>query len=313
MSDASDTAPEEKPRLVEVKERAVVVGGARLATAMNDAPRALYARAPLVVLPDIGFVWQDYLSLLERHATQRRVFALDWPGFGSSKGAADQRDQSALPGDELLAQTLAVWMDSLGIGRAVFLSTGVSGMVAIRYAAAHPRRTLGLALVAPVGFHPGGVISWLGMRILRTPLLMRRLDGYVTSLLVGPAVTAEAERVLERHRRLRLEPGYAASLQTFTSLWSSLQTSHQDITRLAQTLRVPTMVLRGALDPLVTDAEARQAAAALSGLGGRGTLSITLPEAGHLPFLQQQERFDQAISGLVETAEVVALDTPEQP
>ena len=200
MSESSDTAPEEKPRLVESKERGIVVGGARLATAMNDAPRALYARAPLVVLPDIGFVWQDYLSLLERHASQRRVFALDWPGFGSSERAPSQ---GHLPGDEHLAQTLAAWMDSLGIGRAVFLSTGVSGMVAIRYAAAHPRRTLGLGLIAPVGFYPGGVTSRLGMRVLRTPLLMRRLDGYVTSLLVGPAVTAEAERVLERHRQLR--------------------------------------------------------------------------------------------------------------
>jgi 2-hydroxy-6-oxonona-2,4-dienedioate hydrolase len=310
MSESSDTAPEVKPRLVELKERGIVVGGGRLATAMNDAPRALYARAPLVVLPDIGFVWQDYLSLLERHASQRRVFALDWPGFGSSERAPSQ---GHLPGDERLALTLAAWMDSLGIGRAVFLSTGVSGMVAIRYAAAHPRRTLGLGLIAPVGFYPGGVTSRLGMRVLRTPLLMRRLDGYVTSLLVGPVVTAEAERVLERHRQLRQAPGYAQSIQTFTALWSSLQTSHQDIIRLAETLRVPTMVLRGALDPLVTDAEARQAAAALSGLGGHGTLSITLPEAGHLPFLQQHERFDQAVAGLLETAEVVALETPEQP
>jgi pimeloyl-ACP methyl ester carboxylesterase len=310
MSESSDTAPEEKPRLVEVKERAVVVGGARLATAMNDAPRALYARAPLVVLPDIGFVWQDYRSLLERHATQRRVFALDWPGFGASEHAPGQ---GLLSGDEQLAQTLAVWMDSLGIGRAVFLSTGVSGMVAIRYAAAHPRRTLGLALIAPVGFHSGGVTSWLGMRILRTPLLMRRLDGYVTSLLVGPAETAEAARVLERHRQLRQAPGYAASIEAFTALWGSLPASQQEIIHLAQALRVPTMVLRGALDPLVTDAEARRAAAALPGLGGHGTLSITLPEAGHLPFLQQDERFDQAISGLLETAEVVALETPERP
>ena len=298
---------------IPVRERNVIVGGVRLATAMNDAPRSLYARAPLIVLPEIGFVWQDYLSLLERFAATRRVFALDWPGFGGSGSPSDgspSEDHSY--SDVQLAETLSVWMDSLGIGRAVLLGTGVSALPAIRYAASHPRRTLGLALIAPVGFLLGRVSSSLLTRILSSRWLMQRLEGYVTSLLVGPASSPPARAVLERHQVLRkTAPSHAESLRAYTALWSALAASRSEIIGLAPTLGVPTMVLRGSLDPLVTDGEARLAAEALAGRRGGGALTITLPEAGHLPFLQQPERFDQALSGLLEAAEMAALETPE--
>lgn len=295
---------------IPVRERSVMVGGVRLATAMNDAPRALYARAPLIVLPEIGFVWQDYLSLLERFAATRRVFALDWPSFGGSgmpSGGSPSEGHSY--SDVELAETLSTWIDSLGIGRAVLLGTGVSALPAIRYAAAHPRRALGLALIAPVGFLPDRVNSSLVTRILSSRWLMRGLEGYVTSLLVGPASSAPARAVLERHQLLRrTAPSHAESIRAYTGLWSALAASHAEMARLAPTISTPTMVLRGSLDPLVTEEEARLAAEALAGRRG-GALAVTLPEAGHLPFLQQPERFDQALSGLLETAEMAALET----
>ncbi len=287
-----------------VVERGVVVEGLRLATAMNDAPRALYARAALVVLPEIGFTWRDYTPILEHYASERRVFALDWPGFGSS---ATPSATAYSYSDQHLAYTFSGWMDGLGIGRAVLLGNGLSAMAAIRYAVAHPKRTLGLALISPIGFAPGGISSPLAARILRAPALLKRLDGTVTSLLVGPAATAAARAVLERQKQARKEPEHAASLQASAALWRSAQSSAADVVRLAKEVTAPVMVLRGALDPLVTEAEAREAAATV---GTHGTLAITLPDAGHLPFLQQPERFYQALSGLLETAEVVALESP---
>jgi hypothetical protein len=56
---------------------------------------------------------------------------------------------------------------------------------------------------------------------------------------------------------------------------------------------------------LVTAAEAQRAA---EGIGERGALAVTLPEAGHLPFLQQPERCFQALAGLLGTAELAALE-----
>src|SRR5258707_15413830 len=83
-SSAPAVPPDQPMRQVHIAERGVVVQGLRLATAMSDAPRALLRHAPLVVLPAAGHSWSDYRPILERFATERRVFALDWPGFGGS-------------------------------------------------------------------------------------------------------------------------------------------------------------------------------------------------------------------------------------
>jgi pimeloyl-ACP methyl ester carboxylesterase len=289
----------------EIVERGVIAEGLRVATAMNDAPRALYARAPLIALPGISFVWQDYRSLLTHYAVERRVFALDWPGFGGSArlAARDHRYTS-----DYLAQMLSTWIDSLGIGRAVLLSTGISAIPAIRYAQAHPKRVLGLALMSPFGFFHGGRGAAVAGRLLRAPGLMRYLDGYITSLLIGPGTTEAARQVLERHQQLRRASTHRQAVRLSASLWKSIQSSQEELALLAKSLSAPAMVLHGAIDPLVTRSDAHQAA---SVLGERGTLTITLQESGHLPFLQQPTPFYQALSGLLETAEAAALASPQ--
>ena len=88
----SDETPENpKAESARLAERAVQVAGLRIATAMNDVPRFLLARVPLVMLPAANHPWQDYRLILERFAPDRRVFALDWPGFGASEKPAPVR------------------------------------------------------------------------------------------------------------------------------------------------------------------------------------------------------------------------------
>ncbi|MGZ3715148.1 MAG: alpha/beta fold hydrolase, partial [Ktedonobacterales bacterium] len=61
----------------------------------------------------------------------------------------------------------------------------------------------------------------------------------------------------------------------------------------------------GALDPIISALDTRRAVAAI---GERGALEVVLPEAGHLPFLQQPARFFQAVAGMLNTAEVNAAE-----
>jgi hypothetical protein len=51
-------------------------------------------------------------------------------------------------------------------------------------------------------------------------------------------------------------------------------------------------------------------AEALGGAEGKGALEVVLPDAGHLPFLQQPTRFFAAVEGLIATAEINAT-TPQ--
>jgi pimeloyl-ACP methyl ester carboxylesterase len=309
--DPSETGPpsaEQTPKVPSalptphIAERAVQVMGLRVATAMSDAPRALLARVPLVVLPAANHPWSDYRAIMEHFAPDRRVFALDWPGFGnSSKPTPTEFNYSV----ENYTALLADWMDSLGIARAVLLGNSVGAGAAVRYSAAHPKRVLGLLLVAPAGFTPPGLTRTFASRLLGTPAILRRVVGGFTSLYLGPT-TAQTQALMQRSRARRGGLEYGASIAAYAALWRSFDTPAADLTEIARQVTAPAIVVRGALDPIITAADTRRAAEALGGVGGKGALEVILPDAGHLPFLQQPARFFTAAEGLIATAEVNA-------
>ncbi|WIG57967.1 MAG: hypothetical protein OJF49_000712 [Ktedonobacterales bacterium] len=284
-----------------IAERGVVVNGLRLASAMNDAPRAFMTRVPLVVLPSAGFVWRDYEPILAHFATERRAFALDWPGFGASAKPSPS-DFAYDVGN--LGDIFSGWLDGMGIARAVLLGNGIGAAIAFAYAQQHPKRVLGLALVSPAGFSRPDLTSQLVSRAAASPGLLRRLHPLATSLLLGPTNDA-VESVLERHRALRAASDAAASTAALAALWRSLRTSAPDLLATAGEMTAATVVIRGALDPLVTAADARRTAEAI---GSHGALEVTLPNAGHLPFLQEPQRFYAALAGLLGTAELRAAE-----
>lgn len=291
----TDAAP--APRIA---ERGIVVNGLRLATAMSDAPRALMRHAPLVLLPAAGHTWSDYRPVLERFATERRIFALDWPGFGGSdKPAPADFDYSSTA----YATLLPAWMDAIGVARAVFIANSVGAAAAIRYAVAHPQRVAGVALVAPGGFAAPGVSLALSSRLLGTSALLRRVEAAFTSLYLGPA-TDETRAIVARHKALRADPSFSAMIQAYAALWRSFRRPDERLDGIAAQVGAPAIVIRGALDPIITAADSRRAAEAVG--GERRTLEVVLPEAGHLPFLQQRDRFSAVIAGLLNTAEVNA-------
>jgi pimeloyl-ACP methyl ester carboxylesterase len=305
MSASSQSSPGQTPR-PRIAERTVQVKGLRIATAMSDAPRALLARVPLVVLPAANHPWGDYRAILDHFAPERRVFALDWPGFGASSKPAPAEFDYSIAG---YAEVLEGWMDSLGIARAVLLGNSVGAGAAIRYATTHPKRVLGLLLVAPAGFTPPGVARTLAAHLLGTPGILRAVVGGLTSLYLGPT-TAETETAMRGFKARRGSPEYAGSIAAYAALWRSFDTPDADLAELARRVAAPALVVRGALDPIITAADSRRAAEALGGAGGKRALEVVLPDAGHLPFLQEAARFFKAADGLLATAEVNAAQTP---
>ncbi len=295
----ADDPPEARPELA---ERNVVVSGVKIASAMNTAPRALLARAPLVVLPEIGFSWRDYRPLLEHYASERRVFALDWPGAGTTESPSPSDFAYDANG---LARLLAGWMDGLGVGRAVLLGNGIGASAGLLYAAEQPQRVLGFIGLAPLGFSVPTNAYRIALRLLGSPKMLRRFGPTLVSLALGPT-TDETRRITARYKRERLARGSAARLTAQAALWKSVASPSPTLATAARSLDVPAIEVRGALDPLVSAEDSTRAAAAI---GARGSLEVVLPDAGHLPFLQQPERFYQAASGVLTIAEVNAGNT----
>src|SRR5487761_2205975 len=296
----------EQPAIT-LTERGVVIEGQRIASAMSDGDRELLAHAPLVILPDVVASWRDYRAILEQFAASRRVFALDWPGFGASAHPTPAEFAYTL---DHYTSLFGLWLDSLGVARAVLLGHGLAAGVAIRYAVAHPLRTLGLALVGPLGLAPQGAVESLAERtllrspaLLQSPGLVRLVEAALTSLALGP--TTEQTQAIEAERRAaRKQPSHAMELAAPMALRRDAEAARTAPLALARQVSAPGLVIRGALDPLCTAAEARLVAEAL---GERGGLEVTLPEASHLPHLQQSARFSQALDGLIMTAEATML------
>jgi pimeloyl-ACP methyl ester carboxylesterase len=125
----------------------------------------------------------------------------------------------------------------------------------------------------------------------------------LTSLALGPT-TEQTQAVEAARRAARKLPDHAAALAATVALWRDAEAAREGALALARQTRAPGLVIRGALDPVCAAPEARLIAEAL---GERGGLEVTLPEAGHLPHLQQPERFYQALEGLILTAEANML------
>lgn len=292
---------EEASAVPAIAERGIVVQGLRIATAMSDAPRALLAHAPLVVLPAADHTWEDYRPILEHFAPERRVFALDWPGFGAS---ARPSPADFAYSDEHYTEILTDWLNALGIARAVLVGNSIGGAAALRYAVAQPKRVAGLVLVSPAGFTAPGLTRALASRALGSPRILRRIEPSFVSFYLGPATEA-TRAIVERHRAARATSDYDASMAAYAALWRSFDTPAADLTGLAAQVRTPAIVVRGALDPIISALDTRRAVAAI---GERGALEVVLPEAGHLPFLQQPARFFQAVAGMLNTAEANAAE-----
>src|SRR5262249_25458527 len=121
----------------------------------------------------------------------------------------------------------------------------------------------------------------------------------------GPT-TGATRAVMDRQQERRATDHDNASIAAYAALWRSFDTPAADLSAIAREVTAPAMVVRGALDPIITAADARRAAEALGANTGKRALEVVLPNAGHLPFLQDPERFLKAVEGLLMTAEVNA-------
>src|SRR5487761_2628967 len=189
----------EQPAIT-LTERGVVIEGQRIASAMSDGDRELLAHAPLVILPDVVASWRDYRAILEQFAASRRVFALDWPGFGASAHPTPAEFAYTL---DHYTSLFGLWLDSLGVARAVLLGHG---------------------LVGPLGLAPQGAVESLAERtllrspaLLQSPGLVRLVEAALTSLALGP--TTEQTQAIEAERRAaRKQPSHAIELAATMAL-----------------------------------------------------------------------------------------------
>jgi pimeloyl-ACP methyl ester carboxylesterase len=159
------------------------------------------------------------LPLAERLEGQLSVLLPDQPGFGESAGAV------GVLGPAAMADALAEWLDALGVPAVGLLGCSVGAQIAVEIGARHPERVAAAVLASPT-FDPHG--ATIGACLLRWVRNARHEQGSLGALVF--------------HYR---HAGLGRVIRTFR-----LALRHDMAARLPA-LRAPTLVVRGALDPIV--------------------------------------------------------------
>jgi pimeloyl-ACP methyl ester carboxylesterase len=132
---------------------------------------------PVVFVHGLGGQWQNWLENLPRVAQERRVLALDLPGFGLSPEPAER---ITIPG---YGRSVERFCDRLDLGPVALVGNSMGGFVAAETVIQFPERVSRLVLVSAAGISSASTV--------RTPILS-----------AGRVATALAANTAARHREL---------------------------------------------------------------------------------------------------------------
>jgi pimeloyl-ACP methyl ester carboxylesterase len=283
----------------------VDVEGRRIAEERNidvGGLAAHYLRAgegpPLVLLHALGESAFDWRWVLPALARTRRVYALDLPGFGySAKPYAEYSPA-------FFARFVGAYLDALELESPVVVGNSLGGLVALRLALSNPARVSALGLVASAGLGrevthalrlptlPGygeAAIAWG-----KTPLGAFQRAWSRVPLLFGHPERVPGEWLTEQTRIAQL-PGFMEAAMTALRAQVNLGGQREVLIDQLPHLQIPTLVIWGEHDRVFPYSQGQKAVSRLR----RGSFEL-IPGCGHLPHVEQPERFAAILSRFLE-------------
>jgi pimeloyl-ACP methyl ester carboxylesterase len=191
--------------------------------------RAQTAAPTVVLVHGLGVSSRYMIPTAERLADIARVYALDLPGFGKSG-----RTPQALAVPEL-ADYLNVWMEAIGIERAMLVGNSFGAQIIVDLAARYPARVQSAALIAPtIDQNARGFFRQLGRLLLDAP----REPLSLLPIVMGDYFTAGLSRTARTLLHALADP----------------------IEAKLPHIKTPTLVIRGERDPIVSQQWAEEVA-----------------------------------------------------
>jgi len=237
--------------------------------------------APVVVFSNsIGTTLEMWDAQVAALSGRYRCLRYDTRGHGRSQVV------DAPVTIEDLADDLAGLLDALGIGRAHVVGLSLGGMTAQSFAVRHAARTASLVLVATSAHMPHGWDE-------RAATVREKGTGAIADAVLSrwftPAfIAAHPEAVAPmRQRFLEIDPrGYAVCCLAIRDM---------DLRAANAAVRAPTLLIAGADDPATPPA-------ALEDIRARIPASelVVLPQAAHIPAVEQAARLNRHLAGFLD-------------
>lgn len=218
--------------------------------------------------------WEPWVGELK---DRFRLVSLDFPGHGLTGPSATRTY-----GGPAYVQVVDDVVGRLGISRFAVAGNSMGGAVAWQYAAAHPDKVAALILVNAAGYpraNPGS--QPLIFRLIRTPVVGEFLSGFsnrsliesnLKEVIADDALVTEA--MVDTYWDLLRRPGNRqATLDRMRA-----PPADPEAWRRIATIRVPTLVLWGEVDPWIPASDAARYIADIP--GARAIIYLGI---GHLP------------------------------
>jgi pimeloyl-ACP methyl ester carboxylesterase len=249
---------------------------------------------PLVFVHCLAGWWTNWVEQLPVFATERRVIAIDLPGFGYSPMPREPISASGY------ARLLDGLFDELGIDAAAVVGNSSGGFVSTELAIKFPQRVERLVLVSAAGLS-----TYRNPATMRALLLVRRFEWLFASISAWGADHADAITRRRGWRKLTLgslltypdlmpaplmaelmrgagKPGFVGTLEALTTY------SVRD--RLPE-IACPTLVVWGERDQLLPVRDASVYAELIP-----DSRMVVYPDTGHLTMLERPAAFNALLS-----------------
>jgi pimeloyl-ACP methyl ester carboxylesterase len=243
---------------------------------------------PVVFVHGLGGAWQNWLENLPRTAQERRVFALDLPGFGHSE--MPRRDIT-IPG---YGRCVNEFCEQLGLSEVVLVGNSMGGFVAAEVAIQVPQRVERLVLVSAAGI----TITNLRRRPVQTwGRVVTAVGSYGAAnsraVVVRPRLRHLALAFVARHpSRLRAdlcwEQVHASGTPGFMDALDAL--SDYDFRDRLGEISCPTLLVWGTEDMLVPVEDANEFERRIP-----NARKILMTDTGHVPMLERPVTFNNCL------------------
>ncbi len=230
-----------------------------------------------------GTLWQPQLDEL---ADEYRVIVPDLRGFGESTPGAEVTI-------EQYADDLCALLDELEIDQVVLAGLSMGGYIAFAFHRKYPDRVLGLVLVDT---RPQADTDQVRANRVATAAKVKErgatplADEMLNRLLSPATVNNKPDLVRTVHAMMARQPGpgIVAALRAMAG--------RPDSRSMLGDIAVPTLIVVGADDTITPVADAEAMVDSIP-----GAELVIIPQAGHLPNLEQPEAFNQALRAFIAT------------
>jgi pimeloyl-ACP methyl ester carboxylesterase len=238
---------------------------------------------PVILLHGTGGEGARWMPTIRALAPEFRVIAPDQIGFGQSDKPLTTYHSGVFAG------FLAGFMQAIGVPKASIVGQSMGAQVALALAVQNPQLVDRLVLVNGGGFRSGSAASsaappdWHARQIANAGTLAESRE-YLEKLYYDHSLITD--EMVERNLIQRLRSAHTIeSMQVAGDRGLGGLTEEQ-----VRGIKAPTLLVWGANDKLSPPANADKLNAVI-----KGSRKILIDKAGHYPFLEHPDTFNQAV------------------